>query len=245
MVSPIRLRGLRNEVFAEALQVLRHPMYASTILLCPPLFYALFLGIYGAEDPVFVTRFAAMCALLGGICASLYGIGQSTAQERADSSLLLKRTTPLPRALPFIAKLIATLLLTLLASLLLLPTGLLMGAVPPFTQVVTAWPALLLGTVAMSGVGLLQGLFLRPQAAATLSQFVFLLLYLSSGAMLPFEVLPAPVVTVAYVLPPYHTFELMLGASSGAQLGHIAALVGFSALTFALAFWLDARQELA
>lgn len=246
MLNVLSLRSLRSETMSEALRVLRHPMYASTILLCPALFYLLFMTLYDPSDPAFVTRTVVLSALFGGVCASLYGIGQSTSQERADDSLLLKRTTPLPRYIPFIAKLLATLLLTLLASLLLIPAGLFVNAIPPLGTILGIWPALLLGTVSLSGIGLLQGLFLPPQTAATVSQFVFLLLYLSSGAIIPFDVLPSVLAYAAYLLPPYHTVQLMLGdATLTTQLGHGLALAVFALVTFALASWRDKRQELA
>lgn len=246
MLNTPTLRSLRSETMSEALRVLRHSMYASTILLCPALFYILFVTIYDPSDPDFVIRTVVIGALCGGICASLYGIGQSTSQERADDSLLLKRTTPLPHYVPFIAKLLATLLLTLLASLLLMPAGLFVTAVPPLKTIVLTWPELLLGTVALSGIGLLQGLFLPPQTAATVSQFVFLLLYLSSGVFIPFDALPSVLAYAAYLLPPYHTVQLMLGdATLTTQLGHGLALAVFALVSFALASWRDKRKELA
>jgi ABC-2 type transport system permease protein len=100
------------------------------------------------------------------------------------------------------------------------------GASIPLTLV-----ALVLGTVAFAGLGLLMAGTLRAEATLALANLLFLLFMVVGGIVLPVERLPGAVASVAEALPAAaltRTLSIGLGAATGDATEPLLILAGWA-----------------
>jgi ABC-2 type transport system permease protein len=93
--------------------------------------------------------------------------------------------------------------------------------------------ALVLGTVAFAGVGLLLAATIRAEATIAVTNLLFLLLLALGGIVVPIERLPEPVAAIAAALPAAplaHALGIGLGTATGDALGPLALLAGWAAV---------------
>jgi ABC-2 type transport system permease protein len=106
----------------------------------------------------------------------------ATGFERRYGVLKRLGTTPLPRGCLLAGKTVAVLAVELLQVVVLVVVGVLLGWRPPGVSVA---PAVLLGTVAFSGLALLMAGTLRAEATLAAANLVYVLLLLGSGIVVP------------------------------------------------------------
>jgi ABC-2 type transport system permease protein len=238
------------ELRSEFLKMFRMPAYAIPALAFPWLFY-LFFGVAFGRGAVGATSIAtylvATYGAFGVIGASLFGFGVGVAVERGQGWLQVKRATPMPLAVWFVAKMGMALLFGTIIVAGLAVLGIAFGGVhlPAST-----WPllfaALVFGSLPFCAFGLMIGYLAGPNSAAAVVNVIYLPLSFASGLWVPVQVLPKVLQRIAPLLPPYHLAQLALGtfgAGRGSALGHIAALVAFTALFVALAAVAYRRDE--
>ena len=195
------------------------------------------LGLDDVPDP---TGFLLAGALaLAVIATGLVNLGIATAYERHYGVLKRLGGTPLTRLDLAVARLGAALVIQALQVALLLAIALgplgwsPSGAVSP----VLLLAAVLLGTGAFAGLGLLLAGTLRAEATLAVANGLFLAFLLLGGIVLPVERLPGAVGAVAAVLPAAPLAELMriaLGVSVADPLAP-ALILGASAAAALLA----------
>lgn len=98
--------------------------------------------------------------------------------------------------------------------------------------------ALVLGTVAFAGLGLLMAGTLRAEATLALANLLFLVFLVLGGIVLPLERLPGPVASIAEALPAAaltHTLGIGLGSISGDATEPLILLAGWAVVLAALA----------
>jgi ABC-2 type transport system permease protein len=98
--------------------------------------------------------------------------------------------------------------------------------------------SLLLGTLAFAGLGLLLAGALRAEATLALANGLFIACLLLGGIILPVSHLPAPLATVASVLPAAalaDAFRAALGAGSGDLGSSLLILAAWGVATVVLA----------
>jgi ABC-2 type transport system permease protein len=166
---------------------------------------------------------------LSVISTSLVSLGIATGYERAYGVLKRLGGSPLPRWGLLAAKTIAVVAVELLQLALLVVIAVVVfgwapgaGASP---MVVAA--ALLLGTLAFAGIGLLMAGTLKAEATLAGANGLFLLLLLLGGVVVPVDRLPPLLADVARVLPGAalsHAVRIGLGMSAGDPLGSLALL---------------------
>ena len=176
---------------------------------------------------------------LAVIAASLVNLGIATAYERSYGVLKRLGGSPLTRANLLVAKIGAVLVVEVAQVVLLIAIAwLVLGWRPsagtaPFLLVV----ALLLGTVAFAGVGLLLAGALRAEATLALANALFIVALLLGGIILPIDRLPGPLAAIAGLLPAAalsDAFRIGLG-SGGDALRPLAILAAWGAGSVALA----------
>jgi len=140
---------------------------------------------------------------LAVIAAGLVNLGIATAYERSYGVLKRLGGSPLPRWGLVAAKVGAVLILEVVqvAVLFVVAAVALDWRPPAETSVPLFVAALLLGTLAFAGLGLLMAGRLRAEATLALANGLFLAFLMIGGIVLPIDHLPGPVQAVASVLP--------------------------------------------
>lgn len=155
---------------------------------------------------------------LAVIANGLVNLGIATAYERNYGVLKRLGASPLPRWGLIGAKVAALLVLEVVqvgllfgvATIVLGWTAPAAGSAPLFVG------AVLLGTLAFAGLGLLLAGTLRAEATLALANGLFLLCLMVGGIVLPVDHLPAGIAAVAGILPAAALSDLLRVALGGA-----------------------------
>lgn len=238
------------EIKYEFLKALRLPAYALPTILFPVAFYVFFGVVFGARQTGAVpmaTYLLATYGAFGVIGAALFGFGVSVAVERGQGWLEVKRTTPMPIAAYFVAKLAMSILFSTIILLLLFAVGRLFGGVTaPVSTLAMLFGVLVGGSVTFCAFGLAVGFFAGPNSAAPVVNLLYLPMGFLSGLWVPILFLPQGIQELALWLPPYHYSQLALrviGASRGEPvLLHAGAMVVATLLFLTLA-WAGYRRD--
>ena len=176
---------------------------------------------------------------LAVIASSLVNLGIATAYERNYGVLKRLGGSPLTRAGLLTAKMGAVLVVEVVQVLLLvaIATAALGWRPGPGATPIIVVLAVLLGTLAFAGLGLLMAGALRAEATLALANGLFLAFLLLGGIVLPLSHLPGPLAAVAAVLPAAalaDAFRVGLG-SGGDVLGPFVVLAvwGLAAVVLA------------
>ena len=176
---------------------------------------------------------------LAVIATSLVNLGIATAYERHYGVLKRLGGSPLTRGGLLAAKMLAVLVVEVAQVVLLFAIAVLAfgwtlpSGAAPFLLVV----ALLLGTIAFAGVGLLMAGALRAEATLALANALFLVALMLGGIVLPLDHLAEPLAALARVLPAAalaDLFRVALGPG-GDVVAPVAILVAWAAAAVALA----------
>lgn len=177
---------------------------------------------------------------LAVISTSLVNLGIATAYERSYGVLKRLGGTPLPRSGLVAAKILAILAVETLQVALI--AGIAAGALgwhpggawsPPVVVV-----ALLLGTLAFAGLGLLMAGTLRAEATLAGANGLYLAFLLVGGIVVPVDRLPALLADLARLLPASALSDALrigLGATDGNAGGPLAVLLAWGVVAAALA----------
>jgi ABC-2 type transport system permease protein len=174
------------------------------------------------------------------ISTSLVNLGISTAYERSYGVLKRLGGSPLPRAGLVAAKIGAVLAVEIVQVALLIAIatagfawGPGAGAAP---AVVVA--AVLLGTLAFAGLGLLMAGALRAEATLAGANGLYLVLLLLGGVVMPIDQLPSGIADIARMLPAAALSDALrigFGAAPGDPAGSLVLLAGWGIATASLA----------
>jgi ABC-2 type transport system permease protein len=238
------------EIKYEFLKALRLPAYSLPTLLFPVFFYLFFGVMFGAKQAGSVsmaTYLVATYGTFGVIGAALFGFGVSVAVERGQGWLEVKRTTPMPIAAYFVAKLAMAMIFSAIIVVLLLVMGTTVGnVVMPILTMAKLFAVLVLGSVTFCALGLALGFFAGPNSAAPIVNLVYLPMAFISGLWIPIVFMPKTIQEIALWLPPYHFSQLALrtiGASRGEPLAlHVGAMI-VAALLFGAIAYIGYRRD--
>jgi ABC-2 type transport system permease protein len=152
---------------------------------------------------------------LAVMSTAMVSLGIATGFER--QYLVLKRlgTTPLGRPALLAAKTTAVVVIEVLQVVVLVGVGRLLGWSPQGRPLV-AGAALLLGTIAFAGLGLLMAGTLKAEVTLAAANGLYLVLLLLGGMVIPLAELPGPLRAVARALPAAALSDALHGALSTA-----------------------------
>ena len=158
----------------------------------------------------------------------------TTSFDRRNGVLRLLATTPLGRGGLLAGKVCAVLAVEAVQVVVLGAVALALGWAPPVAGLAPALAAMVLGTAAFTSLALLIAGTLRSEAVLAVANLRLGLLTVAGGAVVPATELPAPLSTLAPLLPSGALGDALRGAllDSGLPIG--AALV-LLAWTIALA----------
>ena len=137
------------------------------------------------------------------IATSLVSLGITTAYDRSYGVLKRLGGSPLTRVELVIAKMIAVVVVEAVQVALLVATAvvLLGWTVPAGLSVAVVVVAVLLGTLAFAGLGLLFAGTLRAETVLAVANLLFILSLVLGGVVVPLDHLPGPLATIAAALP--------------------------------------------
>jgi ABC-2 type transport system permease protein len=168
---------------------------------------------------------------LAVIATSLVNLGIATAYERNYGVLKRLGGSPLTRGGLLVAKMSAVLVVEVAQVVLLIAIAVIaLGWRPgPGASVVVLLVALLLGTLAFAGLGLLLAGALRAEATLALANALFIAFLLLGGIIIPVANLPGPLAALAGLLPAAALADLFRVA-----LGSTAAGAGWPVVILAV-----------
>jgi len=123
-------------------------------------------------------------------------------------------TTPLGRPRLLGAKTAAIVLLEVVQVVVLVPIALALGW-DPLGNAGVALLAVLIGTIAFAGLGLLMAGALRAEVTLAAANGLYLLFLLLGGMVIPLDKLPGAMETVAHLLPGAALSEILHDTASG------------------------------
>src|SRR4029453_11458118 len=129
---------------------------------------------------------------------SMVSLGIATAYERYYGALKRLLGSPLPRLTLISAKTLAILLVELVQIALLVGIARVVFGWRPSGSLPAALLALVLGSLAFGGLGLLLAGTLRAEAMLAVANGLYLVFLLVGGFILPLERLPGPLEPVAH-----------------------------------------------
>ncbi|HUP54764.1 MAG TPA: ABC transporter permease [Methylomirabilota bacterium] len=203
--------------------VLRRPENLFATIAIPTVVLVVFSSIAilptGGARPVDFLLPGAIA--LGIIATSLVSLGITTAYDRSYGVLKRLGGSPLSRPELIVARLLAVLAVEAVqvALLVAVASGLLGWTAGSGGSPVVVTGAVLLGTAAFVGLGLLIAGTLRAETVLALANVLFLGFLVAGGVIVPIDHLPEPVATIAAALPAASLSALLrigLGAEGAA-----------------------------
>lgn len=193
----------------------------------------------GTPDPIdFLAPGVLALAVMSSAMVSL-GIG--TGFERSYHVLKRLGTTPLGRPRLVAAKIASVAVVELVQFAVLVPVSYALGWSPAAPNWVAGIGAVLLGTAAFAGLGLIMAGRLRGEINLAVQNGLYIVLLLLGGMVIPFTELPGKIRYVAHSLPAGALADVLREALTGAgtQPGTSwTVLAAWAVSTPALASWL-------
>jgi ABC-2 type transport system permease protein len=176
---------------------------------------------------------------LAVMSTSMVSLGIATAYERYYGALKRLLGSPLPRGSLILAKTLSVLLIEVVQIALLLGIARLMFGWRPDGSLLAALAALILGSAAFAGLGLLMAGTLRAEATLAVANGLYLVFLLLGGFIVPLDNLPGPVAAVAHALPAAAltdaTRAALRGGSDQGVLGPLTLLAAWAVVTMGAA----------
>jgi ABC-2 type transport system permease protein len=205
------------------------------ITIVVPVVLLIFFGAVASTPPDFLVPGLLALAVMS---TSMVSLGIATAYERYYGALKRLLGSPLPRTSLIAAKTLSVLLIELVQVVLLVAIARLMFGWSPAGSFLVALLALVLGTAAFAGLGLLMAGTLRAEATLAVANGLYLLFLLLGGFILPLDRLPGPIELAAHVLPAAALTDATraaLSASDQSVPGSLALLAAWAVVTMGAA----------
>jgi ABC-2 type transport system permease protein len=172
---------------------------------------------------------------------AMVSLGIATGFERQYSVLKRLGSTPLGTARLIGAKTVAVVFIEATQILLIMMVGALLGWSPPGTAWLSVVLAVVIGTIAFAGIGLLLAGRLRAEINLAVQNALYLVMLLLGGIVVAGDTLPRGLARASAILPATALTEVLRDAvSGGAPLVSSAwwVLVAWSVLAPLAAVWL-------
>ncbi len=219
MTAPA-LRPLAAQTEAEIYMTLRRGETLLLTLGIPVVFLLFFSKVSVVSTPGTTPAnfFVPGILSLAVMSTAMVSLGIATGFERGYGVLKRLGATPLGRPRLLAAKVVTIVAVELLQAAVLLPVGLALGWDPGgggAPAVGAAIAAILLGSAAFAGIGLLMAGTLRAEVNLAATNGLYLILLLLGGMIVPITKLPSGLAAFAKLLP-----AEALSAALHATLGH-------------------------
>jgi len=229
------MKALAAQLRVELILTLRRTE-SLLITIVVPVVLMVFFGAVAANPPDFLVPGLLALAVMS---TSMVSLGIATAYERYYGALKRLLGSPLPRTTLIAAKTLSVLLIEIVQISVLAVIARLMFGWTPTGSPFAALVALVLGSAAFAGLGLLMAGSLRAEATLAVANGLYLVFLLLGGFVLPLDRLPGPVASAAQVLPGAALTYAVRGAFSAVSpqvlLGPFAVLAAWAVVTLGAA----------
>src|SRR5215831_19551527 len=216
------MRPLAAQLQVELMLTLRRGE-SLLITAVVPVVLLIFFGSIVSTPPDFLVPGLLALAVMS---TSMVSLGIATAYERYYGALKRLLGSPLPRTSLIAAKTLAVLLIEVVQVVVLVLIARVMFGWSPTGSYVEAGVALILGSAAFAGLGLLLAGSLRAEATLAIANGLYLVFLLLGGFILPLERLPGPIGVAAHALPAAALTDATRGALNGTSVqGELGPLV--------------------
>jgi ABC-2 type transport system permease protein len=234
------MRGFAAQLRIELVLSMRRSENLLVTLVVP----VVLLVFFGALALTPIDYLVPGVLALAVMSTSMVALGIQTAYERYYGALKRLLGSPLPVLSLLAAKSVTVLLIELLQIVLIVGLARVAFGWTASGSLPLALVALVTGSLAFAGIGLLMAGTLRAEATLALANGLYLLFLLLGGFVLPLERLPPAVASVARLLPAAALSEATRAALDGSgsaqgALGSLALLaawavvgIGAAVLTF-------------
>ncbi len=229
------MRALLAQLRVELILSLRRAE-SLLITIVVPVVLLIFFGAVAATPPDFLVPGLLALAVMS---TSMVSLGIATAYERYYGALKRLLGSPLPRTSLIAAKTLAVLLIELVQVVLLIGIARLTFGWSPTGSLVAGLLALILGTAAFAGLGLLMAGTLRAEATLAVANGLYLVFLLLGGFIFPLDRLPDAADLLAHALPAAALTDATRAAlsdnSAQGVLGPLALLAAWAVVTLGAA----------
>lgn len=240
------------EAKCEFLKLLRMRVYSMSTVLFPLMFYC-FFGLAMGREPIpgaampMARYLLATYGAFAVVGATLYAFGVGIAVERGLGWLEVKRASPMPAPAYFVAKGVVSMTFGAIVVALLFTLGAAFGDVRmPAEQWLALGGTLIAGALPFCALGLAIGNFSGPNSAPATVNMIYMSSAFLAGLWIPIQFLPAALQHIAPFLPTYHFAQIALSVlhapTQGTTMGHIGALLAFTAIFAGIAWIGNARE---
>jgi ABC-2 type transport system permease protein len=211
------MRRIFIQLRAELLLLARNSEQLLLTLVIP----VVLLAFFGAVDILPTGDIDSIDFLVPGIIAvaimstSMVSLGIATGFERSYQVLKRLGATPLTRGELVVAKILTVFVVELVQIAVLLPIGFAQGWRPAGSTVAWAVVAVLLGTSAFAGIGLILAGSLRAEINLAAQNGLYLVLLLLGGMIISQVSLPGPMATISAALPSSALAEFLRSSLNG------------------------------
>ena len=200
------MKALAAQTRAEVFMTLRRGETLLLTLGIPVIFLLFFSKVSVVSTPTATPAnfFVPGILALAVMSTAMVSLGIATGFERGYGVLKRLGATPLGRPRLLGAKIITIVAVELLQAAVLLPVGLALGWNPGGGSAVAvggAVGAILLGSAAFAGIGLLMAGTLRAEVNLAAANGLYLILLLLGGMIVPLSKLPSGLASFAKLLP--------------------------------------------
>lgn len=196
------LRMLAEHTRIEALLIIRHGEQALLTLIIP---LALLIGLstlhIGAIPEPRVDSVMPRILALAVMSTAFTGQAIALAFDRRYGVIKRLTSTALPRWTLICGRVLATLVVVALQTVVLGGTALFLGWQPSLADLLPSVLMLVLGTVAFGAAGVLIGGYFRAEIVLALANAIWFILLLAGGLALPTDQLPGAVGRIAEYMP--------------------------------------------
>jgi ABC-2 type transport system permease protein len=228
------MRALAAQSRAELVLTLRRGESVLLTLVIPILLLVFFSSVDILPKPVGVQESVDFLApgilALAVMSTAMVGLGIATGFERQYGVLKRLGSTPLGRPRLLGAKTNSIIAVEVVQVVILVAVAVALGWDPLHTSVGAAIVAMVLGTIAFAGLGLLMAGTLRGEVVLAAANGLYLLLLLLGGMVVPLSKLPDAIRPLARALPAGALSDALHHSLGG---GHVAG----SAYWFVLIAW--------
>ncbi|MFB4290515.1 ABC transporter permease [Nonomuraea sp. ATR24] len=230
----------------QMLEQIRVPIGLLASSLFPAIAMLAFAVPFVGDDPLSSTVSTGSMTLVGAMSAALMGLSITVAQDREqpwDPYLRTLPAGPLPR---FAGRIITTTAVMLVSMVpVLLIAALFTEATVTPLRLLLGVGAVIVSSVPFMLIGLVLGFLLPSKAAIGVSQLLFFPFAILGGLMLPLEMMPELVRTVAQFVPSRGAGELVWWATTGVEPGvlPLVTLAVWTVVAGAVAAWAYRRDE--
>lgn len=211
------MKRVRVQLRAELMLLARNGEQLLLTLVIP----VVLLAFFGTVDVLPTGGMDRLDFLVPGTLAvaimstAMVSLGIATGFERSYQVLKRLGATPLTRGELVTAKIVSVFVVELVQAAVLVPIGLWLGWRPDGSTIVVAVAAILFGTAAFAGIGLILAGALRAEINLAAQNGLYIVLLLSGGMIIAHDSLPDAMAQAASVLPSSALAELLRASLNG------------------------------